>query len=229
MTALASLDDVPLFRELTPKKREALSAMCTIRRYAAGDVVVPVTAEGAVEVAFVLEGEVRVATAKGDGELIVFEDLGVGDCYGALHAIDPRVPLGSVIARTDCRLGILPGTEFLRVLAQNGKAAIALLRRLTERLTEFAERAETAQGERNYVQRIYAELLRLAEPPVEGEKALRVSAMPRHRELADRLETQEENVTAAIAHLLRAGLARRVFPGLELTDPARVRALCDLA
>lgn len=228
MTTLASLDDVPLFRDLTPKKREALTAMCTIRRYAAGDVVVPATVEGAGEVAFVLEGEVRVATAKGDGECIMFEDLGVGDSYGALHAIDPKIPLGSVIARTDCRLGILPGAEFLRVLAQNGKAAIALIRQLTEQLAELSHRAEAAQGAGNYVQRIYAELLRLAEPPAEGEENWRVAAMPRHRDLAEMAQTEEEKVTAAVAHLLRAGLARRRFPGLELTDPARLRALCDL-
>ncbi len=222
-----SLDAIPLFEDLSPKKRDALSAMCTVRRYAAGDVVVPAGVGANGEVAFVMEGSVRVGAAMGAEGRITFEDIGPGGHYGALNALDPKLPLGSVIAREDTRLAIIPAAEFVRVLAQNGKAAVALLRDMAGRLQVSAQR-EDARQTGNHIQRIYGEILRLAEPSPEGDGSWLVNPMPKHRELADRAETTEENAASAIAHLIRVGLARRRYPALELVDRARIRALCDL-
>lgn len=228
MAALkVSLDGVSLFADLSDKKRESLVPMCTIRRYAAGDVVVPAGAGPNGEVAFVLSGGVRVGAALGDHGRIEFEDLGPGDHYGALSALDARVPLGSVIARQDSVLAILPAAEFVRTLSQNGKVALALLRETTARLLAASARSD-AQGDGNHIQRVFGELLRLAEPSPAGDGSWIVNPMPKHRELADRADTSEESAASAIAHLIRVGLARRRFPALEIVDRAQMRALCDL-
>lgn len=221
-----SLDAIPLFEDLSPKKRDALSAMCTVRRYAAGDVVVPAGVGANGEVAFVMEGSVRVGAAMGAEGRITFEDIGPGGHYGALNALDPKLPLGSVIAREDTRLAIIPAAEFVRVLAQNGKAAVSLCaiwRAASRRRRSARTRVKQAITFSASTARSC-----LAEPSPEGDGSWLVNPMPKHRELADRAETTEENAASAIAHLIRVGLARRRYPALELVDRARIRALCDL-
>jgi CRP/FNR family transcriptional regulator, cyclic AMP receptor protein len=220
-----SLDNVPLFGDLAPQKRETLMEMCAVRRYAGGDVIVPAGQGANGEVAFVLDGQVRVGAPLGEHGRITFEDLGPGGYYGALSALDGRLPLGSVIARDDCSLAIMPAEEFIKVLSQNGKACVTLLRDLAARLTASTDRQE-AQASGNHVQRIYGELLRLAEPGGEGTWV--INPMPKHREIADRADTSEESAATAIAHLIRVGLARRKYPALELLDRMKIRELCDL-
>lgn len=227
MAASVSLDSVPIFAELTAKKREALAGLCVLRLYAAGDVIVPMNAGPSGEVAFVLEGSARVGAPVGEQGRITFEDLGVGGHYGAMTALNPNVPLGSVIAKEDCALAILPAAEFIKILTQNGKAAVALLQDLATRLAEASHRRDT-QATGNHIQRVFAELLKLAEPVPDRSGAWVVNPMPKHRDLADRAETTEDNAAAAVAHLIRTGLARRRFPAFEIIDRARIRALCDL-
>lgn len=220
-----SLDVVPLFGELAPKKRESLLEMCTTRRYAGGDVIVPAGQGSTGEVAFVLEGAVRVGAPLGEHGRIAYEDLGPGGYYGALSALDPRLPLGSVMAREDSVLAIIPAAEFVKILSQNAKACVTLLRDLAARLSATNDRQE-AQATGNHIQRIYGELLRLAEPASEGTWL--INPMPKHREIADRADTSEESAASAIAHLIRVGLARRKYPALEILDRAKIRELCDL-
>lgn len=227
MAAFVSLDEVPIFAELTAKKREGLGGLCTLRHYAAGDVIVPMGAGPSGEVAFVLKGSVRVGAPVGEQGRITFEDLGVGGHYGALTALNAEVPLGNVIAREDCTLAILPAPEFIKILSQNGKAAVALLQDLASRLADASQRRD-AQATGNHIQRVFAELLKLAEPVPDRSGAWMINPMPKHRDLADRAETTEDNAAAAVAHLIRTGLARRRFPAFELLDRARIRALCDL-
>lgn len=227
MTDRLSLDCVPLFAHLGKGAREKLLERCEIRAYSQGDVILPLAAGEGGEVAFVLAGSVRVGAAPGETGRIEWEDLEQGGYYGALSAFDPRCPLGSVIAREDCTLAILPAAEFIAALKRNGRTAVALLRDMAARLARAAHRdARLASG--NHIQRVFAELLELAEPSRDRENVWVVDPMPKHRELADRAETTEERAAAAVAHLIHAGLARRRYPAFEILDRARVRALCDL-
>ena len=74
-------------------------------------------------------------------------------------------------------------------------------------------------------------MLALAEPwrDDEGRECLRVARLPRHRELAARVDTTEEVVARAIAELVRDGIALRDYPGLILADEAKLRDLCASA
>jgi len=76
-------------------------------------------------------------------------------------------------------------------------------------------------------QRLYIELLALAEPHVDknGKDALLIARLPRHRILADRISTTEEAVARAIAELVRSGIAERDYPGLVIRDEAALRGL----
>ena len=226
VTRQSSLAIVPLLADLNANARDKLLRVCEIRRYAQGDVILPLAMGNEGEVAFVLEGAVRVGASSGETGRIEFEDLPAGGYYGALSAFDPRCPIGSVIAREDCMLAILPAGEFIATLKRNGRTAVALLKDMAARLARAQKRdARLASG--NHIQRVFAELLELAEPSRENADVWIVNPMPKHRELADRAETTEESAAAAVAHLIHAGLARRRYPAFEILDRARVRALCD--
>lgn len=83
-----------------------------------------------------------------------------------------------------------------------------------------------ASAEGTSAQRLFSELLALAEPDESGE-ALRIARLPRHRELAARIDTTEEAVARAIAEIVREGIAIRDYPGLVIRDEARLRAKCE--
>jgi CRP/FNR family cyclic AMP-dependent transcriptional regulator len=74
-------------------------------------------------------------------------------------------------------------------------------------------------------QRIYVELLRLAEPAPENDGSWIIEPMPNHRELAALVGTEPEDVARAVGRLLQVGVARRVNRMLRIVDRAHVEAL----
>ncbi len=229
-----TLRGIRVFQDIGPRELALLAAECTWRRYARNDVILS-TGQGGTrgDVHFVVSGAVRLARPTGPSGRISYTDIEAGGQFGetAIFGVDD-VDL-TAIARDETLLAIMPEERFIDLLSREESVSRTLLCQYAQLLRAREATGSAASEGRpglTGAQRVYAELLALAEPratEVDGQDECFVSRLPRHRELADRLSTTEEIVASAIAELVRLGLAERDYPGLAIKDEAAVRRLCD--
>jgi CRP-like cAMP-binding protein len=226
------LREIRIFTDLSPKELALLASECNWRKFARGDIIVS-AGQGMQkgDVWLVARGAVRLARSTGPDGRIAYSDIDAGGQFGemSLFGVDD---LGlTVMAREDCVLAVMPESVFVELLGREESVSRALLTqyaRLLRQRDAASVAASTTLPGTTGTQRIYGELLALAEPRLatgEAKSGLFIARLPRHRELADRLSTTEEVVAGAIADLIRLGVAEREYPGLLIIDEAALRNL----
>jgi len=229
-----SLSGIRIFAGLAPRELALLAAECDWRTIARGEIVVN-TAQGtdAGGVMFVVSGAVRMARAAGPVGRIAYKDVDTGGQFGEMSVFGIAEADLTVIAREDGLVAILDEKRFAELLAREESVSRALLCQYARLLRgqEAMSPSPVSGGETamdgTSAQRLYTELLALAEPcsGKDGADALLIARLPRHRVLADRISTTEEAVARAIAGLVRSGVAERDYPGLVIKDEAALRSL----
>lgn len=225
-----TLRGIRIFRDLGPRELALIAAECSWRTFSRNDIILSAGQGSGRDVHLVAAGSVRLARPTGPNGRIAYTDIEAGGQFGEMSIFG--VPDGDLtaIARDDTVLAILPEDRFVELLSREESVSRALLCQYAQ-LLRAREAASVAASEGKPgltgPQRVYAELLALAEPRPGGE-GLFVPRLPRHRELADRLSTTEEVVASAIAELVRLGLAERDYPGLAIKDEAAMRRLCEI-
>ncbi len=76
-------------------------------------------------------------------------------------------------------------------------------------------------------QRIYFELLRLAEPDTGNPQAWIIRNSPQHAELAAWVGADKQTVADAIGNLARDGVIERKHKDLRIKDHARLKRLVE--
>jgi CRP/FNR family cyclic AMP-dependent transcriptional regulator len=183
------------------------------------------------DVFLIEEGAVRVIIQTRLGQEIIFGDLGAGEVFGEIAAIDSAPRSASVTALQLTQLCKLPAEVFLQLALRSPDVGRRLLRKLVERLR--------LQDERNLELvslpvrlRLVAELLRLSRPRAMTQAgdagAMRVlSPPPQHHILAARIGTRREAISRELAALAREGLLHATPRGIVLTQPTALQALID--
>ncbi len=197
---LAAID---LFRLVRPIQRREIARQLRIRRYGSGQVIVG-HRDPTRDVFFILEGRVRVTLFSSSGREISFRDLSAGESFGELAAIDRQPRSANVLALTDCLVGSLDADLFLGSVYNTPPLAEALLlklvglvRALSERVYEFSQPVPV---------RVCRELLRLAQAHRIAPNRARIVPVPRHNEIASRINTHREAVSRTMTRLKRQGL-----------------------
>ncbi|PKQ08534.1 MAG: hypothetical protein CVT73_06815 [Alphaproteobacteria bacterium HGW-Alphaproteobacteria-12] len=229
-----SLAGIHILSSLHQRELALLAVECEWRPVSRNDIIVNLAQGGGV--VFVVEGSVRLARNMGSAGRIAYTDIGTGGQFGEMAAFGVTETDLTAVAREDGLIATLPESRFLELLSREESVSRALLcqyaRLLRERETGIPPSdAGNRQGEGTGAQRVYRELLALAEPHrnEEGGECLRIDRLPRHRALAARVDTTEEVVARAIAELVRRGIASRDYPGLVVADEAALRSLCETA
>lgn len=171
---------------------------------------------------FVLSGRLRVVAWSATGRELSFRDVGCGETFGELAALDGRPRSASVMALSDGMLAQI-GPDDLRALMQRHWC-------ITERLLQHLAGTARVLTDRLYelgllgvTQRLAAELLRQAATCDDGV----LDPEPRHGDLAARIGTVREQVSRAMADLEQRGLVRRDRQRLTLPDTAALAAWAD--
>ncbi|MEM8986557.1 MAG: cyclic nucleotide-binding domain-containing protein [Pseudomonadota bacterium] len=221
--ALAATD---IFTSLKDASLERIAQMCEWRSYAAG---VPLFAAGqydAREVFFILEGELVVYVPRGGHGEMQMTPYKKGATFGAPFALAENSDAAgriTVTARSEAFVAMVHVDAFRSILTRHPSAAVALLDKFAEDLFidgGLGDRGKALDPEA----RIYAELVGLAAPDVSAHGGWRIQEMPKHRQLADCAGVTENGAAAAVAKLIREGVARRDYPGLEILDYDKFRA-----
>ncbi len=95
-----TLESVTLFADLMPATRARVAASCTWRSYKAGEPILNYL-EASDEVFFITDGGARVIAYSPAGKIVSFRDLGPGDTFGEIPAIDGGPRSASVEATTE--------------------------------------------------------------------------------------------------------------------------------
>jgi CRP-like cAMP-binding protein len=222
-----SLTRIEIFAGLSPDAMLRLQKRCVWRRYEPGESIVG-HLDSSKDVHFITAGEARATLYSVSGKVVTFTDLGPGEMFGEIAAIDGGPRSASIEARTRCVVAAMPAAAFEEVLRTESAVTQALLRRmagrirvLTTRIYEFSALAVN--------NRIQAEIVRLATPAPRGGKSVRIETAPTHAELASRVSTHREAVTRELNRLSRLGVIEQHGRTLIVVDVERLRKMVQAA
>ncbi|MDO8608764.1 MAG: Crp/Fnr family transcriptional regulator [Phaeospirillum sp.] len=218
-----ALSSVSLFADLPESALRQIEACCTWRRYAAGEQVFDKESD-TLDVYFIIEGAVRILNAASDDREVALADVLAGNYFGELAAIDGMKRSARVIATRDSLLASLDGRSFLEQMHDHPQIALRVLERLTRIVRNLDSRVSqlSTQSEN---QRVWGELLRLAEPDPGRPEGWHIPDLPNHKEIAAWAGTSREQVAQAIGELARDGIVRRKTMGLIICDLPRLQMM----
>lgn len=222
-TALLGLRGVRLLEGLDSAALEKLSGALDWRRFQAGHQVITRNAPDR-DVYLVIAGKVQVVAFSASGKQITYREMGAGDHFGELAAIDGRARSADVIALEDSLLAIMSQATFHALLARHEalrermlRGLVAFVREMTDRVFELS-----TLGVRN---RVHAELLRLARRAGVAGNVARICPAPRHGDIASRVSTYREQVTRELSMLTTQGVIAREGNCLVVLDVVRLENL----
>ena len=216
------LSGVELFAGVDPEALREIERRCRWQRYVAGEQVFDRDSD-TLDVYFVIEGSVRILTQAADRE-VALADVLAGNYFGELAAIDGLKRSARVVATRDSVLASLDGVPFVACMRDFPDIAIRVLTRLA-RVVRALDQRVTQLSTQNESQRIYGELIRLAQPDPGRPQGWYIPDMPNHKEIASWAGTSREAVAQAIGELARHGVVRRRTMGLVICDWSRLQLL----
>ncbi|GAB4226476.1 MAG: Crp/Fnr family transcriptional regulator [Methyloligellaceae bacterium] len=220
-----TLSSVRFFEALPNEARARLERQCTWRVFRPREQIIG-HQEHSDEVYFVITGAVRAIIYSVSGKAVAYRDVGQGEMFGELSAIDGEPRSASIEALKESLVASMPAALFWSTLANEPAFTRAVLlhlvqqmRALTGRVFEFSTLAVN--------NRIHAELLRLAQAGrLNGASAV-IEDFPTHAELASRISTHREAVTRELNRLAEHGLISRKGSSLHIADVQRLGRLVE--
>lgn len=221
VTIRPSLDGIAMLQSLSDEERQALARQCTIRRFAAGELVAARFSPGNT-VFFLVSGAVRNLHNLGEAGEVTIATVGAGQVLGEIAAIDGEGRSTALVAETECVVMELPGKAFNALLEGHAEVARAVLLRWAALIRQLDVKVSTlAVG--GPEQRVCGELVRLAATPAADGQSRVILDLPCHRELAMWAHASREVVVKALADLVRQGIIERRANALRIHDYERLR------
>ncbi|MBP2298610.1 Crp/Fnr family transcriptional regulator [Azospirillum picis] len=212
-----SLEHIALLRPLSAEQRAAVARQCRWRRFASDEQIIDHWAD-TQDVAFIVEGRVRVLSHSAGGREISFTDIDAGELVGEMSALDGRPRSASVVALGEgALLAFLPARPFRDLVSGHPELGLAVMLRLCDKLRGATDRIMdlSTLGANN---RVHAELLRLARRGRRQGAAAIIAPIPVHSDIAARVSTTRETVARVMSDLTRDGLLQRRADALVVCD-----------
>jgi CRP/FNR family cyclic AMP-dependent transcriptional regulator len=209
---------------LPPALAERLWTDATLINANAGRILVSLGASSN-NVYVVLQGRVQVTLFSLGGREVILRDLGEGDMFGELAAIDNQPRSASIVALSNCLLASIDAETFRSAVTDLAVGAQWLARRLTAQIRDLTERVFELNALR-VRSRLHCELLRMSGGGVaDAGGEVTIDPSPTHAELASRIGTHREAVTREMGYLVEHRILRQSRRRLTIVDP---RALAQL-
>jgi len=177
------------------------------------------------EVFIVVEGLVRVVVRTPLGQEVILDDLGPGEIFGEMAAIDHSPRCASISALHPTRLCRIPGPKFVDFVLRSPAVSLRLLQALTARL-RLQDVRLTELALLPVRHRLMSELLRLSRPRLNGDGRI-ISPPIAHNTLAARIGARRETVTLALSELSRGGLLEATSRAIVLPHPEALRTMVN--
>jgi CRP-like cAMP-binding protein len=151
-----SLEGITIFTGLSPEALRRIEQSCSWRSCEPNDLIVDYL-DRSDDVFFIITGDVRVIIYSLAGKMVSFRDLGPGETFGELPAIDGGPRSARVEAKSKCLIASMPAAAFRDLLLAEPIVTQALLRqqvasvrRLSMRVYEFSAAVMAITGRRVY-------------------------------------------------------------------------------
>jgi CRP/FNR family cyclic AMP-dependent transcriptional regulator len=213
---MESLSKIPLFKGVEPAQSERYARSCIWKDYDANELVIDVDDE-TNDVRFIMSGRVRIILRIAVGKEVILGEMGEGEFFGEIAAIDGSARSANVTALTRSRICIMPQRIFLEILRTEPDISMYVLKMFAARVRALNLRL----GEHSFLQakhRLYAELLRLSRPRTGNPSQRSISPPPIQRELAERIGSRREVVSRELNHLEREGHVQKARGALVLVN-----------
>ena len=211
-----TLRHITLFRQLGEEDIRRLDTQCYWRRYDAKQQILGY-GDGGTDVFFVVSGVVRALIRTSGGRTVILGDIGAGEFFGELAAIDGQPRSASVVAVTAATLARMPAGVFRDTIHRHADACDQMLSLIAARFRLLANRVNEL-GNLDIRRRVVADLLRLSRPDGADRSRAVVSPPPYHAEIAARIIARREAVTRELRLLEGAGLLEKRRGAFVLTD-----------
>jgi CRP-like cAMP-binding protein len=219
------LRNIELLEGLAPEKLDVLARQCIWRNHEAGKRIISRNADDR-DVYLLVSGKVRITTYSRAGRQVTFRDIGAGDIFGEMAALDEGPRSADVIALDPALLASLPAAAFRKLLSDEPVLGERMLRRLASMVRALSERVIdlSTLGVQN---RIHAEVLRLAREAGIVRNAARIDPAPKHADIASQVSTYREQVTRELSALAKAGILGKDGSALVVTDVKRLEKIVE--
>jgi len=202
--AAETLSVIAAFRDLDFAERKSLAATMSIKAFDARQLVIAQDDES-TDVFFVVNGQVRATLYSANGKEVDFQDLGPGEMFGELSAIDDEPRSTHVVTLANSLIASMSKEAFWRALSSYPTVTRHTLKRLTGLVRVHCERI-FEYGTLGVNNRIHAELLRLARDVSDQGGEVVIPDPPTHAEIASRVATHREAVTRECKHMESLGI-----------------------
>ena len=217
------LRKIGVFENLDSAAYDLISDRVKWKQYRRGTEVFPYK-EHSDEVYFIASGHVRVTIFSFSGKEISYQELGAGEMFGELSAIDHLPRTANVIVLEAARIGAMSRNDFWEIIGRYPSVAGTVLTRLASMVRFLADRVYQ-YGALDVKDRIRAEVLRLAQENLSDDDSAIIHEFPTHSEIANRVNTHREAVTKELNDLSRMGLIKQTQRVLTVAAIARLAEL----
>lgn len=210
-----TLSTIDLFQGVDSQTLQALETHVRVSHYKTGQPVV-LEDDDSHDVYMILAGRLRVTIYSDAGKEILFRDLGAGQSFGEVAAIDGGKRSANVIALTDAKVGVLPAGSFNDILHRYPAVAQAVLKKLVALVRALSQRVE--ETTLSVDMRICMDLIRQARASMINDRAARLVPAPKHAAIASRVGTHREAVSRLMSRLQKQGITRKGTGDLMVLD-----------
>ena len=221
--AAETLQKTALFSGLALSDCEQISKLIKWKKYRSGAEVLPYRGQGD-DVHFIASGSVKVTIFSSTGKEVSYQELGPGEMFGELSAIDHLPRTANIITLEKSHIGALSSRDYWQLIEKYPAIAESALKRLVS-LVRFLVDRVYQNGAFDVKERVRMEVLRLARESMSGEDVATIEKFPTHREIANRVNTHREAVTRELNELSRMGLIAQQQRVLTVTSVAELQEL----
>ena len=220
-----SLTGIELLADLPDDEVSELRKKCSWLRYDRNEQILDRESDSR-DVFFVVKGRVQVRNFSFSGREIALATISEGGYFGELSAVDQQPRSASVFAAEPSVVASLGPNHFIELIRRYPILALRVLGRLAQIVRDCDERIMDLST-LGAVQRVYVELLRLANPDPAEPSTWVIYPMPTQTDVAARASTTRETVARVYSQLRKTGLITLKGKTIYLNDYTKLEVMAE--
>ena len=216
------------FSDLPAAVSDAIAEVSQIRTYASGETIYALGQYDGSEIFIVSEGAIKATLADPETGAMMINVINSGEIFGLAAAIagdeDIETDKLTLTADGDATVVAVEVEAFTVIVAQRPSLTRNLMHHFARALS--GSRFQGVSQESSPERSIYAALMEYVERDA-VTAGWRITKMPKHRELAEKVDADESLVASAVAQLIQDGVAQRDYPGLIISDIGQLNRLAS--
>ena len=206
--SITALRTLPMFETLSNERLEEIARYAHLHRVPRNTEVVH-AGDTTDNIFVVLTGSLKVQMCDQEGREVILSQLGHGDMFGEMGAIDDHPRSATVVATKACDLVVIAKEDFKRCLATNFDVSLYIIRSLIKRL-RLADRKIESLALIDVFGRVARLLLDMAETR-DGRKV--VTKHITRQDIAKTIGASREMVSRVMRDLQQQGLIEETDDG----------------